>query len=238
MPVRDLMAHDIYVWRVDVTHPDAHPDNLIDLLSDHERRRSLEYKFPRDGKRFIVVRAALRHILATFLGTEPRYLEFSTGSRGKPHLTNQDLQFNVSHSGAVALIALAHDRKLGVDIEEMRQIDDAVSIARRFFAPEEAHRLGAMTDSATIMRAFFECWTRKEAFIKATGEGLSRPLNEFHVSFFPNEIAELRIDCEDPGRWILADVNPGHGYCAALVYEQPADSPTPRIIEREWQPPR
>lgn len=237
MCCRRVIDHDIYVWRVDLTHPDANPDELKHVLADHERSRALDFKFPRDSRRFVVARAALRHILATVLDTEPRSLQFSTSIYGKPRLTKGNVHFNLSHSGTVALIAVARDRELGIDIEEMRYLDDAVSIARNFFAPEEARRLAVMTDRATIIRAFFECWTRKEAFIKATGEGLSRPLDGFQVTFFPDEIAELRIRSGDSGSWTLVDMNPGPGYCAALVYEQLANRPTPRIIQREWQPP-
>ncbi len=232
-----VIDHDIYVWRVDLADPAANPDELKNLLAENERSRALEFKFLRDSRRFTVARAALRHILATVLNTEPHSLQLSTGSYGKPGLANGSLRFNLSHSGDLALIAVAWERELGIDVEEMRAMDDFLSIAKRFFAPQEAQRFAAMTDSAMITRAFFECWTRKEAFIKATGEGLSRPLDSFHVTFFPDELPDLHIDSGDSAHWTLADINPGPRYCGALVYELLADCPIPRIIQRQWQPP-
>jgi 4'-phosphopantetheinyl transferase len=234
---REVIGNDVYVWRVESMRPDANPDELKDLLAEDEMNRALQFKFAHDSRRYIVARAALRHILSTILDTEPASLQFSTGPYGKPQLMKGNLQFNVSHSGVIALIAVARERELGIDIEEMRHLDDAVLIAKRFFAPEEAQQIAAMTDSAMIMRAFFECWTRKEAFIKATGEGLSRPLDAFHVTFFPDQIVELRIRSEASVQWSLVDVNPGPGYRAALVFKQLANGAIPQIIQHEWKPP-
>jgi len=237
MQLLGVIDYDIYVWRVDLAHPAADPNELKNLLANNERSRALEFKFLRDSKRFIIARAALRQILAMVLNAEPHSLQLSTGSYGKPGLAKENLRFNLSHSGDLALIAVARERELGIDVEEMRPMDDLRSIAKRFFAPQEAQRIAAMTDSATITRAFFECWTRKEAFIKATGEGLSRPLDSFRVTFFPDCLPELRIDSEDSAHWKLVNINAGPRYCAALVYELLPDYPIPRILQRQWQPP-
>jgi 4'-phosphopantetheinyl transferase len=231
-----MIGQEIHVWRLEPLRPDANPDELKDWLSEDERKRALQFHFARDRTRFIVTRAALREILSAILGSEPGSLQFATGPYGKPVLMNHELQFNVSHSGAMALIAVARDRELGVDIEEMRQLHNPVAIAKRFFAPEEAQQIDRITN-AGIRRAFFECWTRKEAFIKAIGEGLSHPLDSFRVTFFPEEIAELRVHSEKPGQWLLVDLNVGPGYCAALVFEQYTNDTVPRIIQHEWEPP-
>jgi 4'-phosphopantetheinyl transferase len=231
-----MIGQDIHVWRLEPMRPDANPDELKDWLSEDEKRRARQFHFARDCTRFIVVRAALREILSAILGTEPGSLRFAAGPYGKPLLMKRDLQFNVSHSGAMALIAVARDRELGIDIEEMRQLRDPVALAKRFFAPEEAQQIEGITNTA-IRRAFFECWTRKEAFIKAIGEGLSHPLDSFRVTFFPDEIAELRVHSEKPVQWSLVDLNPGRGYCAALVFEQHTNDTLPRIIQHEWEPP-
>jgi 4'-phosphopantetheinyl transferase len=195
------------------------------------------FTFAHDRDRFTICRAALGYILAAALDVDPVAIDIVTGPHGKPQLARRDLRFNISHSGSRALIALTQGRALGVDIEEPRPFEDMQAIATRCFSPKEAQRLCALTDPVAVTRAFFECWTRKEAFIKAVGEGLSHPLDTFCVTFFPDEKVELCIGTQTSDRWALVDIDVGPGYTAALVYERRPDAPDCRVIYREWEPP-
>ena len=227
----------VHVWRIALTQPEAVLHSLEDLLAEDERARAHRFHFDRDRRRFTVARAALRQILAGRLGVNPHSVEFSTGPYGKPHLTEGDLRFNVSHSGGLALIAVARNRELGVDIEELRPMDDAEALADRFFSAQESRKLRMAPDSTSRIRGFFECWSRKEAFIKAIGEGLSHPLDSFEVSFFPDTAVTLQLSSGDAGKWALHNIDPGPGYCGAIVLERDPDGNTePDICLWEWQP--
>lgn len=234
----EIRNDEIQVWRIDLSSPHVSPKNLVQCLAEDERERALAFRFARDRERFARTRAALRHILGSALDSDPASLRFTIGPYGKPHIAGCGLRFNVSHSADLGLVAVAWDRELGVDIEATREMEDATSIARRFFAADEAQQIADMTDPAKIEQAFFECWTRKEAFVKATGEGLSRALDSFHVTFFPSPLAQLRVDSDEPQRWTLVKLEPGPGYRAALVFELLADGVVPQIAELQWQPPR
>lgn len=235
-PVKVADEH-VHVWRIGLIQPDAIFEALEDLLAEDEKARAHRFHFVRDRRRFTVARAALRQILAGCLGVDPHSVEFSTGSYGKPHLVEENLRFNLSHSGGLALVAVARDRELGVDIEELRHMDDAEALANRFFSTQESRKLLMAADSASLMRGFFECWSRKEAFIKALGEGLSHPLDSFEVTFFPDANVDLRLGSGDPGKWTLCNIDPGPGYCGAIVFERnPYGSDGPDIRLWEWQP--
>jgi 4'-phosphopantetheinyl transferase len=236
IPASKIMGQDIQLWQVDLAQSTANPEELARTLSKDEQDRAKCFKFVRDRHRFTICRAALRQIIATTLEVDPVALEFLMGPHGKPRLARSDLRFNISHSGPRALIALTQERELGVDIEETRPFDDMLGIARRFFSPSEAERLCALPDPAAVTRAFFECWTRKEAFIKALGDGLSHPLDTFCVTFFPDETVELRISTQASDRWALLNIDAGPGYTAALVFEHRPDGPDCRVVHRRWEP--
>jgi 4'-phosphopantetheinyl transferase len=228
---------DIYVWRIDLNLGFEHPDVVERALSDDERSRAARYRLARDREQYRICRFALRQILGSILKINPAALEFTQNAYGKPQLTAGDLRFNLSHSGAFGLIAVANGRELGIDIERMRPLEDALEIASRFFSPGEVQRLSALADDAERTRAFLECWTRKEAFIKAVGEGLSHPLDTFCVSFFPDTSASLQLGTHASDRWVMVNINAAPDYCAALVFERLAIRPEPRVIQREWGPP-
>lgn len=236
-PSSPVAGEHVHVWRIDLEQPDAILDGLEDLLAEGEKARAQRFRFVRDRRRFTVARAALRQILAGRLGVKPRSIEFSTGAYGKPYLTERTFRFNVSHSGGLALVAVARNRELGVDIEELRPMDDAEELADRFFSASESRKLRAAPDSASRIRGFFECWSRKEAFIKALGEGLSHPLDSFEVSFYPDTAVTLRLGSGDSGKWVLRNIDPGPGYCGAIVFERgPCGSADPDIHLWKWQP--
>jgi len=149
---------------------------------------------------------------------------FCYSDKQKPSLNHgfsNQLEFNVSHSGATAMLAFARGRALGVDVEQIREDFDTDAIARRFFSAHEVQQLFAL-DAAERHQAFFRCWTRKEAFIKAVGTGLSLPLGQFDVSLKPrdtNALLSTRPDSTEAERWLLRDVPAGDGYVAALCVQ-------------------
>lgn len=198
---------------------------LAPCLSDGERFRASHFVFERDRRRFIVGRARLRHLLASRLGVLPPEVELVYGPRGKPRLSRQfaesALCFNVSHSGDVAVYAFSRDREIGVDVEAVRDIADADNIAARFFSRRENAAYRALQPRDRPL-GFFNCWTRKEAFIKALGDGLYYPLDCFDVSLAPDEPARiLRVE-NTPGNecgWYMENFSPVPGFVAAIVIE-------------------
>ena len=200
---------------------------LTQCLSDGERLRAGRFVFERDRRRFIVGRARLRHLLASRLGVQPDAVELVYGPRGKPRLSRSfsdaDLCFNVSHSEDLAVCAFSSGREIGVDVEAVREMRDADEIAARFFSRRENEAYLAL-DPRDRPLGFFNCWTRKEAFIKARGDGLHYPLDRFDVSLAPGEPARiLRVE-DTPGEqcdWTLHSFMPGPGLAGAIVVRQP-----------------
>ena len=210
-----LAAGEVHVWSAFL---DELPPARLAWLSADEKDRAARFYFEPDRNRFVAARALLRDLLGRYLGLDPAALVFGYGPRGKPSLAG-GLRFNVSHSGGLALLAFSEDRELGVDVEQERPVPEAESIAERYFSPGEGRELGRQP-AAERPQAFFRCWTRKEAFIKATGDGLSRPLGDFEVTLAPGEPARLlRVegDPEEAGRWWLEGLEPAAGFAAALA---------------------
>ena len=174
--------------------------HLPGYLSPDERERADRFVFARDRDRFVAGRAFLRLLLAQYLGCEPRALRFRYGPNGKPALADErsDLHFNLAHSGALAVCALARGSELGVDLERLRPIRDAEGVVRSAFSPREVARLESLPETARL-RAFYEGWTRKEAFLKALGHGLARPLDSFDVTLGPGEPPRLLRTLGRPG---------------------------------------
>jgi 4'-phosphopantetheinyl transferase len=197
----------------------------LQMLSEDEQAKSAAFRFERDRKRFIARHRLLRIILSRYLNKEPYQLDFYCEPYGKPTLTSRfngdALCFNMSHSNGVALYAVSYNRRVGVDIEHIRSDLANMQVAERFFSPREVAVLRALP-SDTREEAFFNCWTRKEAYIKATGKGLSLPLDQFDVTLAPREPAALLCTRGDPDavfRWSLQELRPGPGYVAALAVE-------------------
>lgn len=209
------------MWRA-ATEAVSDLDRLTQLLTDDERRRADRFRFPRDRERFMAARGRLRLILSRYAQRDPKDFRFTVGQYGKPDLVDGgDLRFNVSHSHQLALYAFTRQREVGVDIEFIRPDFGTLDIAENYFSPIELAALRALpTDMHTD--AFFTCWTRKEAYIKARGEGLSMPLSQFDVTLIPGEPARLLDNRRDAGeveRWSMTELMPGAGYKAALVVE-------------------
>jgi 4'-phosphopantetheinyl transferase len=158
-------------------------------------------------------------MLARYLDVEPESLTITATDRGKPWLAGprSDLEFNIAHSQNLALLAFTRGRSVGIDVEWTRPIEDAVAIANRFFSPAENSALNAVDESARD-EAFFNCWTRKEAFIKATGEGLQRPLDSFDVSVQPDEEPRLlRCVGIDIAQWSFRTLMPCANFIGAVA---------------------
>ena len=194
-------------------------------LEPGERTRALQFRFRMDRERFVVGRGTLRSILGHYLDVEPRQLRFNYTSHGKPFLTNdggdETLCFNVSHSGGLGLYAVTRNRQVGVDLEYINRDQMDEQVAGRFFSPIEFATFRSLPVSSRRI-AFFSCWTRKEAYIKANGKGLSIPLDEFDVSLRPGEPAELMSTAWDPkeaSSWSMRDVCLPAGYVGAVCAE-------------------
>jgi 4'-phosphopantetheinyl transferase len=220
-----LSSAQVHVWRVSLEPDASGVEQLQRNLSADELQRAARFHFPRDRRRFIVARGALRDILGRYLGMPPSDLDFCYSSYGKPALAHAPgeewLRFNVSHSHELALVAVTRDREVGVDLEYLRSDIACEEIAAHFFSGSERASLRALPTEVKH-QAFFNCWTRKEAYIKAHGEGLSLPLDQFDVSLAPGEPAALlatRHDPRDAWRWSLQALMPGPGYAAAVVVE-------------------
>ena len=214
-----LTGLDVHVWRVALDRPSASVAALAGLLSAEEMDRAARFVFERDRRRYIVARAALRQLIARYVGRAPDSVPFRYGKFGKPRLDGRSgPAFNVSHSEECALIAVSRRGALGVDIEAIRELRDAEDIATRFFAPGEVARLMALP-AAVRTGAFFTCWTRKEAYLKALGSGLAKPLDAFEVTFGAGEPPRLTVlgDREETARWTVHDLRPVDGFAAALV---------------------
>jgi 4'-phosphopantetheinyl transferase len=222
----DVSHELVHVWRTGTHWPDGGIAALRGWLSADERQRSDRFHFAIDRTRYIIGHGLLRRLLGQCLGAAPDRLVFRNGAFGKPELAGGDdwrrPQFNISHSGEFVLVAVAVGRVVGIDIEQVRPDVPVEAIAKRFFSPRECAALAAL-DAPRRRRGFHACWTRKEAYIKARGEGLSLPLDRFDVSVEPDAPARLLATRPDPAeerRWTLTDLDVGRAHRAALAVER------------------
>ncbi|HEV7745553.1 MAG TPA: 4'-phosphopantetheinyl transferase superfamily protein [Pyrinomonadaceae bacterium] len=222
LPRLELSADDVHVWLAKLD--DYSADSLKLLLREDELLRAARFHFEKDRNHFVVARAWLRKLLGAYLGVSPREPGFSYAEKGKPALEDgqgSSLSFNLAHSGGMAIYAFSRHREIGVDLEFIREDLAGEKIAERFFSEREIDDLKSLPPELR-KRAFFDCWTRKEAYIKARGDGLSMPLNEFDVSFVPGSDASLLRNHKEPeevNRWMMQQVEAPEGYVAALVAE-------------------
>jgi 4'-phosphopantetheinyl transferase len=192
------------------------------LLAADERERARRYRFDRDRVRFVAARGTLRLILSRYAGCPAARIPIARGPHGKPRLAGEAarLQFNLAHSCGSAVLAVSRERSLGIDLEWIRRVDEA-RIAARFFSANERAAVLQQHGSAR-RRSFFSCWTRKESYVKALGQGLSIPLHGFDVQACAERPAQLvRTDwsADEASRWRLCDLPPLRGYAAALAVE-------------------
>ena len=219
--------NEIDVWLIPLPDDGRIPGGVARNLSAEEAARAARFIFERDRARFTVAHSALREILARYTGEAAEAMVLLAAEKGKPYLAEHpDIRFNLSHSGSWAMVAVAHKRELGVDIECIRRERSTDGIAERFFAPAEVRELKDTAEERRVP-AFFACWSRKEAYIKARGEGLGIPLDSFEVSL--GEEAVLR-KAEDRERWSMCSLRAPAGYAAALVVE----GSSWRVRQLEW----
>jgi 4'-phosphopantetheinyl transferase len=208
-----LATGDVHVWRVELNQPEP--------LEEQELDRASRFHFEKHRRHFTAGRGVLRQLLSQYLGTKPEQLRLSYGAYGKPALNGEHkdsrLRFNMSHSHEVALFAFAEDRELGVDVEHVRTDFASEEVARRFFSRREVETFNALPQHDQVA-AFFKCWTRKEAFIKVIGKGLSQPLDKFDVTL-GQPAALLWVSGDDASRWSLYDLEVGGDYAGALAVE-------------------
>lgn len=187
-------------------------------VSQDERDRAARFRRPRDGYRWLAARAALHRVLGGHLGIAPEALRYTFSGHGKPalDLAGPPLHFNLSHSGRIALIAVTRHAPVGVDVEREKPLPDWRAVASRFFSPAERAQLEAL-DAADRQRGFYRCWTRKEALIKATGEGLSADLASFDVSLTAPAVLADRSPAGGVRHWQLVHLDPEPGYLGAVA---------------------
>jgi 4'-phosphopantetheinyl transferase len=213
---------EVHVWRASLERGAAALARLAGTLNPDERARADRFHFEQDRKHFLAGRGLLRTILAGYLGREPASLGFRYGPHGKPALAGPELLcFNLTHSRGLALLAVTWGRQVGVDVERVDRTVRHEEIAERFFSAREREALRSLPAELRA-EAFFAGWTRKEAYLKAHGGGLSVPLDSFDVSLGPGEPALLLAIRDAPGeagRWSLAALDPEPGYAAAVAVE-------------------
>ena len=220
-----LVEDEIHVWRVDLALSGLQLKKLQLLLSTDEFRRAQQFFFEKDKNHFIVARGMLRKILSFYINRLPYEFIFEYNKFGKPFLLHEfegkKICFNLSHSHGIALYAITLNHEVGIDLEYIREDFDDFGIANRFFSPDEVAILHSLPADKQ-KEAFFLCWTRKEAFIKAKGKGLSIPLDKFDVSLTPGQPAQLlktEYAHKDVSRWSLFDITEKPGFAAALAVE-------------------
>jgi 4'-phosphopantetheinyl transferase len=236
-----LAADAVHVWRVDLRVAADCVRRLEATLSSAERARAARFNFPEHRERFIVAHGALRDILSRYLSARASELAFEANAHGKPALALPEhtwLQFNLTHSADLALVAVTRDRPVGIDVEHKVPPDDPARLVAQFFSANENAAFSALPESQREA-AFFAGWTRKEAYVKALGEGLSTPLDQFDVSLAPGQPARLladRLHPDHPAHWSLLDLDPdaiGPEYAAALAIA----GPRPTLTLYPWLPP-
>jgi 4'-phosphopantetheinyl transferase len=213
----------VHVWRAGIVPASSALPGMVSLLAVDERSRAERFHFDHHRERYIAARATLRRLLGAYAHVAPEEIAFRYGERGKPAVEAPaaavGINFNVSHRGDYALYAFCRGRALGIDIEFVRDVPQALAIGRKHFTPEESHLLVAAEANGRIQDSFFRLWTRKEAVIKAVGTGLAMPLTEFDVSSTAADGAAwhaVQIPARPDTIWSVRDLFPLEGYRGAL----------------------
>jgi 4'-phosphopantetheinyl transferase len=233
-----LPDNEVHISRVPLNQNSERTTLSLEVLSPDEREKAARFHFDKDRNQFVQARAALRIILSEYLDVRPQELEFSYGPQGKPALANgladNSLRFNLSRREGLALVAITRGREIGVDVELIRADLPLFEIAETSFSEAELATLRNLPEGLQVA-GFFNCWTRKEGYVKARGEGLSFPLKQFDVSLTPGEPAQLihvREDRDGVDRWTLQEIPAGENYVAALAVE--AANLNVRVRDLDW----
>jgi 4'-phosphopantetheinyl transferase len=217
----ELSGRAIHIWTLPTTAADPVVAKFEQALSADEIERASRFRFSPLRNSFVLRRGALRYLLGRYTKTDPASIQFNYSSRGKPDLKSADgLQFNMTHSGGIAAIALGAHCRIGIDLEKIRPLPEMQRIANRVFCPEEVTEIVSLPQNERV-HAFFRCWTRKEAYVKAIGDGIFSPFNSFRVTVLDNvpaRFVHLGGDATPAGGWMLHDLNLASNYAAALAY--------------------
>ncbi len=231
-----LPEDELHVWQADLRKSPDEIAGLIEILSGDEKQRAGRLRVQQRKQRFIAARGILRLILSRYLNSEPADMRFIYNDHGKPgidcELVTSRLEFNLSHTGDLGFIAVCSGRRIGVDVETIGAGDAYEKIPERFFSSGEVDTLRSLPEEQQ-RSAFYACWTRKEAYRKARGQGIALPLNDFTVSLKPGEPAALlqsSLDTEEVSQWTIVDINLGPGYRAAVAVEGNGL----RMVHRQW----
>lgn len=224
----ELQGRAVQLWTIRLEAAEPAFERVSSWLAADEAERAARFRFDKHRRAFVLGRAVLRAMIANYLRMAPADVQFAYGAKGKPALANSrcPLSFNVSNSGDLAAYAFTVDCEIGVDIEHRRRVVDIESIGRRFFAPSEVIELMTLPE-ANRHEAFFNCWTRKEAYIKAVGDGLSVPLDSFEVTLRPGDPARmlsLNGSAAAAECWTMHSFTPDPEYNGAIAY---CDHPRP-----------
>ena len=213
------LERTVHVWAVRLDDASVDLDRAGALISPDERERAARFKFERDRRRYLVAHLALHEILRCYLPGAAPGLSFDLGANGKPKLPQplnpSGIEFNLSHSNEMALLAVCHQREVGVDIEFVKEQFEFQEVAERFFTATEVAALRGLPPDLQ-RQAFFKCWTSKEAFLKAKGTGLSGELDEVKISLTADQRVQIAADVAG---WSLTELNPVDGYQAAFVID-------------------
>ncbi|HET8842449.1 MAG TPA: 4'-phosphopantetheinyl transferase superfamily protein [Ktedonobacteraceae bacterium] len=220
-----LAENEVHVWRMKLEKLTDKISFFRRFLTDSEQEKAGRFYFEKDRQLWTAAHGLLRILLGQYLNADPLSIRFVTNDYGKPSLAQpaaeQNLHFNLSHSGGMALLAFTYGREVGVDVEQRRSDVEYENLSAHYFSSYECDVLRSLPLEVQE-EAFFACWSRKEAYIKARGKGLSIVLDQFDVSLAPGEPARLlasREAPEAPDRWSLREILPGPGYAGALVTE-------------------
>jgi len=227
-PPREISLgnNEVHIWRVNLDRDPLYVQSIYKHLSKDEQKKAERFFFDKDRKNYIVARGFLRVVLSRYLDKNPNELRFLYNCYGKPRLLGfqgfGNITFNVSHSRSIALFVITRYREVGIDLEYILPDFDFMQAAEQFFSFRENAALREIPRKKERERAFYNCWTRKEAYIKARGEGLSLPLNQFDVSVTPGEPAKLLRHYGIPqevNRWALKEIQIARGFVASLAIE-------------------
>lgn len=216
----EINSGEIHIWSSAAAKDKHRLKEFSNFLSKDEVVRANKFRFEKDRSVYITAKYLLRNLLGNYLNLDPKELIFDYNEYDKPvYLNSADLNFNVSHSGNRIIIGFAKNLEIGADIEKIKADFDVLELAKNFFSKEEIKALTAMDENERF-RAFYRCWTRKEAFIKAVGEGLSYPLDSFSVTMEDDLRAQfVKIDGiqESKMDWFLHSFVPEEGYISAFA---------------------
>lgn len=212
---------ELHVWQIPLDRNEAYLALLGSHLSTDERERAARYHFEQHGQRYIAGRGIVRLILSRYLSQTPQELAFVYGLRGKPALVGAPLQFNLAHSGGLAVLAVTRTRVVGIDIEQVRPVENWDGITRSFFSATECQSIRALPEQDRL-RAFFVCWTQKEAYVKATGDGIGVPLDRFDVRVVPGEppgLLRVEGNSTEISRWHFHELPLPAEYIGVTAHE-------------------